>query len=274
MKGPGFALLAATSLSISALAVGAVRCQAPPIAPAVRTGLAPTGTLRAAINLGNAVLATRDAATGGVRGVSVDLSRELARRLGVPVELVVFTSAGKVVEEIGNGSWDVACVGVDPARAAQIEFSEPFVEIEGAYLVSTGSALQDQVEVDRDDVRVVVGKGSVYDLYLTRELKHARIVRAPTSPEVTDAMVAQRLDVAAGVRQQLEADARRLPGLRLLTGRFMVIRQAMATPKGRGDAGARYLSRFVEEMKASGFVAAALARHGIADVTVAPASIP
>ena len=150
-----------------------------------------------------------------------------------------------------------------------MEFTAPYVIIEGAYLVPQSSPIAANADVDREGVRVVVGAGSAYDLYLSRELKKARIVRAPTSPAVTDMMVAEQLDVAAGVRQQLEADAKRIPGMRLLDGRFMVIRQAMATPKGR-TAGARFLVAFVEEMKASGFVARALTRNGVEGVSIAP----
>jgi polar amino acid transport system substrate-binding protein len=237
--------------------------------PAVVADLAPTGTLRAAINFGNPILATRDAATGEARGVSVDLSRELARRLGVPVELVTFTAAGKVVEGLKAGAWDVAYVAIDPARAVDMDYTAPYVLIEGAYLVPQRSPITRNAEVDREGVRVVVGAGSAYDLYLSRELKQAKLVRAPTSPAVTDLMVAQSYEVAAGVKQQLEADAKRVPDVRLLDGRFMVISQAMAMPKGRA-AGARYLAEFVEEMKGSGFVAGALKRHGIEGAAVAP----
>jgi len=141
--------------------------------------------------------------------------------------------------------------------------------IEGAYLVPQGSPIRSNAEVDRDGVRIAVGAGSAYDLFLSRNLKHAKIVRAPTSPAVVDMFVAQKLEVAAGVKQQLEADARRLPGLRLLEGRFMVINQAMGTPRSR-DAGAKYLREFVEEMKASGFVAQALERHRVEGASVAP----
>ncbi len=141
--------------------------------------------------------------------------------------------------------------------------------IEGAYLVPDGSPIRANADVDRPGVRVAVGAGSAYDLFLSRELKQATIVRAPTSPAVTDMLVAQRLDVAAGVKQQLEADARRVAGVRLLPGRFMVISQAMATPRGR-EAGAKYLAAFVEEMKASGFVAESLARHRIEGASIAP----
>jgi polar amino acid transport system substrate-binding protein len=231
--------------------------------------LAPGGNLRAAINFGNPILATKDATSGQPRGVSVDLLRALAQRLGVAVELVQFESAGKVVEAARAGVWDVAFVAIDPARAQDMLQSPPYLMIEGAYLVTADSPIRRNEDVDRPGTRIAVGKGSAYDLYLSRELKNAQLVRAPTSPTVTDLFVAQKLDVAAGVKQQLQADAKRYPGLRLLDGRFMVIHQAMATPQGR-DAGARYLHEFVEAMKSSGFVAQALARHGIEGATVAP----
>jgi polar amino acid transport system substrate-binding protein len=231
--------------------------------------LAPSGKLRAAINFGNPILAARDPSSGEARGVSVDLSRELARRLGVPLELVTYNAAGKVVEALKTGAWDVAYVAVDPVRANEISYSAAYVVIEGAYLVREDSPIRSNAEVDRAGVRVAAATGSAYDLYLSRELKQARIVRAPTSPAVTDLFVAQRLEVAAGVKQQLEADAKRIPGLRLLDGRFMLINQAMGTPKGR-EAGVAYLREFIEEMKASGFVARALARHRIEGAAVAP----
>lgn len=242
---------------------------APAAPPAVVADLAPSGTLRAAINFGNPILAIKLAGTGEPAGVSVDLARELARRLGVPVELVTYTAAGQVVQAIKSKSWDVAFVAIDPARAVDMDYTAAYVVIEGAYLVPQGSPIKSNAEVDRKGVRVVVGAGSAYDLYLARELKQAQILRSPTSPGVTDMMVAQSIEVAAGVRQQLEADAKRIPGVRLLDGRFMVINQAMATPKGRA-AGARYLAEFIEEMKASGFVANALTRHGVTGAGIAP----
>jgi polar amino acid transport system substrate-binding protein len=258
-----------TALGALALALLASCATTPQVPPAVRSDLAPNGTLRAAINFGNPILAAKDPATGEPRGVSVDLSRELARRLGVPVQFVFYDAAGKVVEDLKSGAWDVAYVAIDPARAKDISYSGPYVVIEGAYVVPQGSPIRSNADVDREGVRVAVGMGSAYDLFLSRTLKHAKIVRAPTSPAVTDLFVAQKLEVAAGVKQQLEADARRIPGLRLLEGRFMVINQAMGTPRGR-DAGARYLREFVEEMKASGFVADALKRHRIEGAAVAP----
>jgi len=229
--------------------------------------IAPSGKLRAAINFGNPILATRDPATGEARGVSVDLARALGARLGVPVELVLFESAGKVTSSIAQ--WDIAFLAIDPARASEIAFTAPYVVIEGAYLVPATSPIKANEEVDRAGTRVVVGAGSAYDLFLMRELKSATLVRAPTSPAVTDMMVAHKLDVAAGVKQQLEADARRVPGVRLLPGRFMVINQAMGVPQGR-PAAAQYVRKFVDDVKASGFVAESLARHHIEGAMVAP----
>ena len=247
------------SLSPNPLATSA----APPVAE-----LAPTARLRAAINFGNPILAVRDAA-GQPSGLSVDLARELGKRLGVPVELVTFTSAGRVVEAVKNSEVDIAFVAIDPVRGADMLQTPPYVIIEGAYLVKNDSPIRRNEEVDRPGNRIVVGNGSAYDLYLTRELKAAKLVKAPTSPAVTDVFMAQGMEVAAGVKQQLQADAMRLPGLRLLDGRFMVIQQAMGLPKGR-DAGARYVSAFVEEMKASGFVDASLKRHRVEGALVAP----
>ena len=237
---------------------------------AARAELGASGALRAAINFGNPILATRGEG-GQPRGVSVDLAQEAGRRLGLPVELVTFTSAGNVVDAVKERKVDLAFVAIDPVRAADMEYTAPYVIIEGAYLVRSASPLQRNEEVDRAGTRVAVGRGSAYDLFLTRELKAATLVRAPTSPEVTDFFLAQNLDVAAGVRQQLEADARRVAGVRLLPGRFMVIQQAMGVPKGRTAAQA-WLSAYIEEMKATGYVAAALQRHRIEGAAVAPRS--
>lgn len=228
-----------------------------------------TGKMRAAINFGNPILA-RKSVSGEPQGVSVDLAREAARRLDIPIELVTFDSAGSVVEAIKAQKVDLAFVAIDPVRAADMEYTAPYVIIEGAYLVRNDSPLRQNEGVDRAGTRIVVGRGSAYDLFLTREIKSATLVRAPTSPAVVDMFLAQNLDVAGGVRQQLESDAQRVGGVRLLPGRFMVIEQAMGVPKGRVAAQA-WLSGFVEEMKASGFVADALKRHSIEGATVAPA---
>ena len=245
--------------------VGCATVEGPPAAAV--SDLAPGGKLRAAINLGNPVLASRDAA-GQLKGVSVDLARELSRRLGVPIELAAFDAAGKVVEAGRAGAWDIAFVALDPARAAEIAQSPPYVVIEGAYLVRKDSPIQSNAEVDRGGNRIVVGRGSAYDLFLSRSIKQAQIVRSQTSAAVVDDFVRGNYEVAAGVRQQLQADEKRIPGVRLLPGRFMVIYQAMASQRGR-DAGARYVREFIEEMKASGFVARALERHAIEGAAVA-----
>ncbi|MEG0920819.1 MAG: ABC transporter substrate-binding protein [Comamonas sp.] len=237
---------------------------------AIASAFAPTGSLRAAINVGNPILA-RLQADGLPVGVSVDLAQRLADRLGLPLELVVFDAAGKSVEAVTANQCDFGFFAVDPLRGAGIAFSAPYVLIEGAYMVRADSPLTDNAQVDAVGHSVVVGKGSAYDLYLSRELKVASIVRAPTSPAVVDVFVAGEGEVAAGVKQQLELGATQHPSLRMLPGRFMVIQQAMGLPKSRGDAAARWLAAFVEEAKASGFVADALARHGIQGAGVAPA---
>jgi polar amino acid transport system substrate-binding protein len=233
--------------------------------------LAPDGILKVAINLGNPILASLDS-NGLAKGVSIDLVRELAQRIGAKMELIVVDSAGKSVDIVTQSKADIGFFAVDPVRGAGIGFTAPYVLIEGAYLVRHDSPLQENGEVDRAGRRVAVGKGSAYDLYLTREIKHAEIIRAPTSPTVVDVFVAQNLDVAAGVKQQLEFDARRIGGVRLLPGRFMVIQQAMGLPKGRDHAALKVLHSFVEEMKATGFIANALAKHGIEGASVAPAA--
>jgi polar amino acid transport system substrate-binding protein len=239
---------------------------------ALQQAFAPTGRLRASINLGNPILVNSDATTGQPFGVSVDLARELARRLQLELDLVVFDAAGKSVDAVTAEQADFGFFAVDPVRGQGIAFTAPYVLIEGSYLVRDDSPLQDNAEVDRAGTRVVVGKGSAYDLFLTRELKAATIERAPTSPTVVDVFVQTQADVAAGVKQQLESDLPRFPGHRLLPGRFMVIQQAMGLPKGRSAEAVAYLRAFVEEMKGSGFVAEALARHGIEGASVAPAA--
>ena len=257
-------------------------CSTTPAAPAADTergldaavaaavaNLAPTGKLRAAINFGNPVLAVKDAATGEPRGGSVDLARELGRRLGVPVELVTYEAAGKVTDALKSGAWDVAFLAIDPVRAAEISYTPPYVVIEGAYLVPRDSLIRSNEDVDRPGVRIAVATGSVYDLYLSRALKQATLVRTPVSAEVVGMFIAQNLEVRAGVKPQLEAEAARIPGLRLLGGRFMVIDQAMGTPRGR-EEGARYLRDFIEKMKASGFVAFSLARNHVEGAGIAP----
>jgi polar amino acid transport system substrate-binding protein len=267
---------------IGGAAMGSTACAVPMAPSGAASGapspqaalLAPTGRLRASINLGNPILARRDAALGQAVGVSVDLAQSLATQLGVPLELLVFDAAAKSVEMVTSGQADIGFFAVDPLRGAGVRFSAPYVLIEGAYLVRADSALTDNAQVDRPGTRVMVGKGSAYDLHLSRDMKAAQLLRAPTSPTVVDAFLAEGADVAAGVKQQLQADVSRLKdraALRLLPGRFMLIAQAMGMPNDRGDAAQAALRAFVEDAKASGFVAQALQRHGIQGALVAPA---
>ncbi len=239
------------------------------IPAAAASAFTPTGRLRAAINLGNPILAALDAA-GAPVGVSVDLARAFAGRLGAPVDFVVVKTAAESVAAVTGGSADIGFFAIDPARGAGIAFTPPYVLIEGCYLVPEGSPISANEQVDRAGTRVVVGRGSAYDLFLTRELKAAEIVRAPSSQAVLETYVAGGHEVAAGVRQQLEADMARFPGHRLLPGRFMVIQQAMGCAKDRGADAAAALAAFVEEMKAGGAVADALARHHQHGASVAP----
>lgn len=243
------------------------------LSPTLLNAFAPTGRLRASINLGNPILAGRNSDTDEPCGVSVDLAHALAARLGLELELVVWDAAGKSVEAVEAEQADFGFFAIDPKRGEHIAFTDAYVLIEGAYLVSTDSPLQSNEEVDRAGHRVTVGKGSAYDLYLSRELQQATIERAPTSPAVVEHFLEHGHEVAAGVRQQLEADAARLAGVRLLPGRFMVIRQAMGLPRSRGEEAHQFLATFVEEMKASGFVENALDRYAIQGASVAPAQL-
>jgi polar amino acid transport system substrate-binding protein len=241
-----------------------------PIDSDIAAAFAPTGTVRASINLGNPILANWDATTGKPFGVSVDLANAFASFLGLPLELVVFDAAGKSVEAVSEERADFGFFAVDPKRGETIAFTEPYVLIEGFYLVRDASPIRSNADVDQAHNRVAVGKGSAYDLFLSRELKMAEIVRAATSPTVVQTFLEQDLEVAAGVKQQLEADAATVSGLRLLDERFMVIRQAMGVSHVRGERAAATLKQFVEEQKRSGFVADSLARHGIQGASVAP----
>ncbi len=234
--------------------------------------LAPTGQLHAVINLGNPLLAHRQPDSPEPAGISVDLARDFARLLGVGLQLETVDVASAAVAAVTEERADIGFFAIDPQRGAGIAFTAPYVLIEGAYLVREDSPLRDNDEVDAAGHRIVVGKGSAYDLYLSRSIQHATLVRAASSQAVVDTFVAEGHEVAAGVRQQLERDAARVPGLRLLPGRFMVIEQAMGLPKGRGPAAHTLLCSFVEQVKANGEVAASMQRHAVLGASVAPAA--
>lgn len=242
----------------------------PAASAAVKKELAPSGTLRCAINYNNPLLAKRDAATGKLSGISVDLSNELARRIGAPIELIPYDSAGAISGAATKGAWDVAYLAIDPKRAEEIDFSPAYLQIEGTYLVPAGSPLQNVADVDRNGVRIAVTTNSAYDLFLSRELKHAQLVRAETTPKSIDMMIEQKLDAVAAVRTALVTASWSIPNSRVMKGHFMTIPHAIGVPKGRPEA-ARYIAQFLEEMKASGAIAAGLKRHGLGpdDATVA-----
>lgn len=238
----------------------------------VRKEFVPHGVLRAGINLGNPVIAQADAAGGEPRGVGPALARGLAARLGVPVTFTTYDTAGKLADAVTQGAWDVAFLAIDPERAKEIAFSDAYVHIEGTYMVRADSPLRRVEDVDREGVRVAVGLKTAYDLFLTRSLRHAQLVRSPNSKTAIAQFLAEGLDAAAGVRQPLVSFAAATPGLRVMDGGFMVIRQAAAVPKGRGAALA-YLDRYIEDAKASSFVARALEESGV-EAEVAPPRIP
>ncbi|MFZ4614982.1 MAG: transporter substrate-binding domain-containing protein [Rectinemataceae bacterium] len=236
---------------------------------------APGGTLRASINLGNPLLAQRGQEGAAPTGLSVELAGELAARLGLGLEFVCFEGAAASVEALREGRADLGFFAVDPERGAGLRFSRPYVLIEGSYLVRSDSPILSNDEVDRGGIRVVVGKGSAYDLFLSRTIKSAELVRAPSSPAVVGTFLEGGYEVAAGVRQQLEADSGKVldaagrPFLRLLPGRFMIIEQAMAVPAARDPAVGEALEAFVADIKASGFLGTCIARLGLRGLTQA-----
>ncbi|HEF4761919.1 TPA: transporter substrate-binding domain-containing protein [Pseudomonas putida] len=238
------------------------------INPAVIKDLAPHGVLRAAINFGNPVLAQKGQ-DGSPQGVSVALAKALADELGVALEMVTFEAAGKVFAALEEGAWNLAFLAIEPVREQQIAFSEPYVIIEGTYLVAADSPYQVVEDLDQPGLKLAVGKGAAYDLFLSRTLQHAQLERAETSAGAVDLFLEQGLDAAAGVRQPLEQVAAGNPAYRVIVGAFTAIRQAMAVPR-QCVAGAAYVRDFIERKKAEGFVHAALAQSGQADVTVAP----
>ena len=235
---------------------------------AARSELTPNGKLRVGLNHSNFLLVGRDPVSGKPRGVAPELGEELGRRLGVPVEFVSYDAPSKLADAAQSGAWDVAFLGAEPARANVIEFTAAYLEIEATYLVPPGSPLRSIDEVDREGVRISLYGRSAYDLYLTRTIKHATLMRTDSIDSSWDQFVAQKLDALAGLRPRLVTDVERLPGARILEGRFTAVQQAIGTPKGRSE-GAKFLREFAEEAKASGLVSRAIERNGVRGVTVA-----
>ncbi len=231
--------------------------------------LTPNGKLRVGVNLGNFLLVSKDPASGQLRGVVPDLAAELARRLGTTAQLISFPGAGQVADGAKSGAWDVGFIGAEPQRAEEIAFTPAYLEIPATYLVPAGSPIQSMAEVDRPGMRIATAARSAYDLYLSRNLKHARLLRAEGIPASYDLFVEEKLDVLSGLLPRLVSDVTRLPGARILEGRFTAVQQAIGTPKARAAA-AEYLREFVAEIKASGLVARLIDRHGVKGVNVAP----
>ena len=241
------------------------------IDPTTLKSFAPTGSLRVGINLGNPVLASEDAATKQLSGISVDIANEIGKRINLPIQLIPFKSASATVDGIKNGELDMVFVAIDPVRGADISYTPAYIQIEGAYMVKASSPLKSNVEVDVAGTEIVVGKGSAYDLYLTREIKNATLLRAASSQAVIDDFMSGKGNVAAGVKQQLESDAKRYEGLRMLPGRFMVINQSIGIPKGRPyfEKTTAYLSEVIAELKQSGFIVNSMQRYHIQGAKVA-----
>jgi polar amino acid transport system substrate-binding protein len=237
--------------------------------PAVVAELAPAGVLRAGINLSNFLLVTGRAANGDPQGIAPDMAGEIAARLKVPLRLIPYESPGKLADAVAD--WDVGLIGAEPARAEQITFSAAYLEIEATYLVPASSTIRSVEEVDRKGVRIAVAQRSAYDLYLTRTIQHAELVHAAGLDASYDLFVREKLDALAGLRPRLVKDVQKLPGARVLDGRFTAVQQAVGTPKAR-TASAAFLAAFVEEAKASGLVARLIERHGVHGVNVAPAA--
>ena len=240
------------------------------MSPEVVKDLAPTGVLRAAINMSNFLLVTGRAENGDPDGVSPDMARELANRLGVELKLMQYKTPGEVADDAGTGTWDIGNIGAEPQRAEKIDFTAAYAEIQATYMVPAGSPLQNMEDVDKAGIRIAVSARSAYDLWLERNIKHAELVRTQGLDASFELFVNDKLEALAGLRPRLITDIEKLPGARILDGQFTAVQQAMGCTRGL-EAGAVYLKAFVEELKASGFVAASIEKHGTTGrLSVAP----
>lgn len=258
-------------MALLGLALLASCASAPQVSPAVLSELAPTGKVRVGINFQNMLLTRKDPVTGEAGGIALDLAHELGRRLGVPVEIVPFPTAGHLADAVKTGAWDVAFLAGEAQRANVIAFTAPYLEIETSYLVPPGSPFRKVEDVDREGVRIAVGAKGGPDLALSRIIKRAQVVRAPTAEAAGRMFVTDKLDALAGLKPRLVLEAERVPGSRIVEGRFSVVGQAAGTHKDR-VAGAKYLAEFIEDIKASGLVARVIEKNGIRGVTIAPAA--
>ena len=231
--------------------------------------LAPTGVLRAGINMSNFLLVSSRTADGGPAGVSPDMARAVADRLGVPVKYVPFPKPGELADAVGTGAWDIGLIGAEPQRAEKIAFTAAYAEIEATYLVPAGSPIKTIADVDRPGVRIAVTARSAYELWLARNIHQATLVLTDTLDSAMERFVAEGLEVLAGLRPRLITDVESLPGARILDGQFTAVQQAIGTARANA-AGAAFLAEFVEEAKASGLVASLIAKHGVRGLSVAP----
>jgi polar amino acid transport system substrate-binding protein len=241
------------------------------MSPDVLADLAPTGALRAGINLSNFLLVTEMRPTGNPEGVAPDLARELAMRLDVPIRYVPFKSPGELADMAAGGIWDVGLIGAEPQRAETIAFSPAYAEIEATYLVPSGSPLTTIAEIDATGVRIAVTARSAYGLWLDRNIKHADLIRSETLDSAYEQFVSGKLDALAGLKPRLLSDLEKLPGARIIDGRFTSVQQAIGTPR-KNLAGVAFLRDFVEEAKASGLVARLIERYNVRGLSVAPAA--
>ena len=241
----------------------------PDITPEVRKDLAPTGKIRVGINYNNFILVSKDKTTGESRGVAVDLSNELGRRLGVPVEIVPFASVAALGDAVTSGAWDIAFLGSDPQREKIMSFSPAYLELDATYLVPGNSPLKNAADADRAGIRITAQGRANYELWLQRNLKQAKLEPAPTDGAAFDFLAAGKADALAGLTERLIEFSAKMPGSRVLEGRFMAVQQSIAMPKGR-EAGLAYLKSVVEDAKASGLVARGIEKTGARGVSVAP----
>jgi polar amino acid transport system substrate-binding protein len=235
----------------------------------VKAELAPTGVLRAGINLSNFLLVTGKTDAGDPVGVAPDMASEIARRLGVPVRFVTYKTPGELADAADTGAWDIGLIGAEPQRAEKISFTPAYVEIEATYLVPAGSRLQAIADVDRPGVRIAVTGRSAYGLWLDRNIKQAELVKSGTLDSAYEQFVTEKLDALAGLRPRLLSDVEKLPGARILDGQFTAVQQAVGTAR-RNGAAADYLRNFVAEAKASGFVGRLIEKHKVRGLSVAP----
>ena len=231
--------------------------------------LAPTGVLRAGLNMSNGLLITGRSPSGDPQGVAPDMAAEIAKRLGVPVAYVKFDRPSQLADAGGTNVWDIGLIGAEPARAAKITFTNAYCEIEATYLVQPNSPFKTVADVDRAGSRIAVRRGAAYDLWLERNIKHATLLRSDTADGPYDQFVADKLEALAALRPQLLKDAGKLSGAKILPGNFTAVQQAIGTAKSN-TAGAAFLQEFVDEAKRSGLVARLIEKHHVVGLSVAP----